>query len=254
MHEVHPLMHAAGSWRDFFVHIGTIAVGLLLALGLEQAVLAVHHYQQRLEIERQMDEVLHWDLLQYTRDYATLSAKRAYLTELKDAINSRLQGGPLLPQPPLQDPRSRSFLIIPSLAPYEIAKQDGTIGLLPNLRQRQYARISLVRDFMLANRTSLDEAAMELEAFQKRYVESRGFSIMGAITTTPRLDSLSATELTEYRVLVARLISIIDVITGRLDLMDLEIRRLLLGARTEEELMDFGARPQGFGLPPAAAH
>ncbi len=38
MLDVHPPHHAANSWRDFFIHIATIVVGLLIAVGLEQAV------------------------------------------------------------------------------------------------------------------------------------------------------------------------------------------------------------------------
>ncbi len=43
MLEVHPPEHAAHTWRDFFVHIATIVVGLLIAIGLEQSVEWVHH-------------------------------------------------------------------------------------------------------------------------------------------------------------------------------------------------------------------
>lgn len=43
MLEVHPPPHAAHGWRDFFVHIVTIVIGLLIAIGLEQAVEAIHH-------------------------------------------------------------------------------------------------------------------------------------------------------------------------------------------------------------------
>jgi len=48
MLDVHPPEHAAHSWRDFFIHIATIVVGLLIAIGLEQIVEHVHqHYELR---------------------------------------------------------------------------------------------------------------------------------------------------------------------------------------------------------------
>ena len=43
MLDVHPPHPAAHSWRDFFIQIVTIAVGLLLAIGLEQTVEYIHH-------------------------------------------------------------------------------------------------------------------------------------------------------------------------------------------------------------------
>lgn len=41
--EVHPPEHAIHNWRDFFIHIGTITIGLLIALGLEALVEQQHH-------------------------------------------------------------------------------------------------------------------------------------------------------------------------------------------------------------------
>ncbi len=41
--EVHPPEHAIHNWRDFFIHIGTITIGLLIALGLEGLVEYQHH-------------------------------------------------------------------------------------------------------------------------------------------------------------------------------------------------------------------
>src|ERR1700733_13966836 len=43
MLDVHPAHHAANSWRDFFVHIATIVLGLCIAVGLEQTVEFFHH-------------------------------------------------------------------------------------------------------------------------------------------------------------------------------------------------------------------
>ena len=46
MLEVHPAPHAAHGWRDFFVHIATIVIGLLVALGLERFAEGIHHRRE----------------------------------------------------------------------------------------------------------------------------------------------------------------------------------------------------------------
>ena len=46
MLDVHPPHHAATTWRDFFVHIATIVLGLIIAVGLEQTVEFFHHRHQ----------------------------------------------------------------------------------------------------------------------------------------------------------------------------------------------------------------
>jgi len=53
--EVHPPEHAIHNWRDFFVHIGTITIGLLIAIGLEQTVELLHHRHQRHTAERNLE-------------------------------------------------------------------------------------------------------------------------------------------------------------------------------------------------------
>jgi hypothetical protein len=51
MLDIHDAHHAASSWKDFFIHITTIVLGLLIAIGLEQTVVFLHdrHHAQKLE-------------------------------------------------------------------------------------------------------------------------------------------------------------------------------------------------------------
>jgi hypothetical protein len=46
MLDVHPPHHPTHTWKDFFIHIATISVGLLIAIGLEQTVELIHHRHQ----------------------------------------------------------------------------------------------------------------------------------------------------------------------------------------------------------------
>ena len=46
MLDVHAPHEAVRTWKDFFIHIAAIAVGLLIALGLEQTVEYFHHRHQ----------------------------------------------------------------------------------------------------------------------------------------------------------------------------------------------------------------
>ena len=46
MLDVHPAHHAASTWKEFFIHIATIVLGLLIAVSLEQLVEHLHHLRQ----------------------------------------------------------------------------------------------------------------------------------------------------------------------------------------------------------------
>jgi uncharacterized protein (DUF2267 family) len=62
MLDVHPPHHAATTWRDFLIHIATIVLGLLIAVGLEQTIELIHHRdlaneaREQLRVERFDDE------------------------------------------------------------------------------------------------------------------------------------------------------------------------------------------------------
>jgi hypothetical protein len=54
--DVHAPHEAAHNWRDFFIQIATIAVGLLIAIGLEQTVEFFHHRHEVAETRAALRE------------------------------------------------------------------------------------------------------------------------------------------------------------------------------------------------------
>jgi hypothetical protein len=54
MLDVHPPHHSPNTWRDFFIHIATIVIGLLIAIGLERTVEYIHHRQERHQLEENL--------------------------------------------------------------------------------------------------------------------------------------------------------------------------------------------------------
>jgi len=61
MLDVHPPHTPTHTWKDFFIHVGTICVGLLIAIGLEQTVEyfhhehQIHHFEEALRKESQLN-------------------------------------------------------------------------------------------------------------------------------------------------------------------------------------------------------
>jgi hypothetical protein len=56
MLDVHAPHAAVHTWKDFFIHLATIVIGLLIAVGLEQTVEYFHHRHQVAEIRRSLEE------------------------------------------------------------------------------------------------------------------------------------------------------------------------------------------------------
>ena len=59
MLDVHPPHSPTHTWKDFFIHIATIVVGLLIAVGLEQTVEYFHHRRQVAEAREALREERH---------------------------------------------------------------------------------------------------------------------------------------------------------------------------------------------------
>lgn len=63
MIDVHPPHSPTHTWTDFFIHIATICVGLLIAIGLEQSVEALHRHHERTELlealNHESEQIIH---------------------------------------------------------------------------------------------------------------------------------------------------------------------------------------------------
>jgi hypothetical protein len=58
MIDIHPPQHAAITRRDFFIHLGIVVLGILIAIGLEQTVEHIHQHQQVREARAMLREEL----------------------------------------------------------------------------------------------------------------------------------------------------------------------------------------------------
>lgn len=128
MLDVHPPHHAVSGWRDFFVHIATIAVGLLIAVGIEQTVEAIHHHHQR----EQLYEGMHADATQELRDIEedALAAER-HVEDLTARVGQVQQS--LAHHQIVGPPSYRPDLPVDTIAVANLegAKSSGLLQLLP---------------------------------------------------------------------------------------------------------------------------
>jgi hypothetical protein len=226
------------TWRGFFIHIATIVVGLIIAVGLEQTVEYFHHRHERNYLEEQMREVLEDDTRLIASDTIDLKAFRVYLVELQAAVNARRHGLSTPAAPRGNDPRSGIALRFPSLAPYEAAKDNGTTALLSDQRIRLYNRIALQRGLTMtvSNQWFDDLAAMN--AFKKRFDPASETTGLGDFQSAADLASLSPAELTEYQGLIANLLNHTDYLIIRLLFFGAECRVILDGVRDENEMIE----------------
>jgi hypothetical protein len=244
MLDVHAPHESLHTWKGFLTHIATIVIGLFIAVGLEQIVEFFHHRHLRNQLEEQMLEVFAGDVSSDAESLTILRNLRAYLSESRAAIAARLNGEPTPLPPKANDPRMSSFTIFPTLAPYDAAKENGTVAYLQTARIRIYNRVAFQRELMASARDHWFDGLAALAAFNERYTDSLGNAEMGGVSTAPDLTKLSHAELFEYLGLTAAAIKKTDLMVDRYQLFDRECHAILDGARDEDELLRMIRREQ----------
>jgi hypothetical protein len=193
MLDIHPPEHAVHTLRDFFIHIATICVGLLIAIALEQGVESLHHHHQREYLEDQMHTESEQNLDLVRAQILFSVQRRAYLNDSIRALQAaRPSGGQLIVTLPLDTvsmpASSQGLLISPSRGTWTVAKAAGTVALLPADTARVYARLDLCDEFEQQAENALgDTAAALASARLKDHAIGNGHPLH---LTQPQVDDL----------------------------------------------------------------
>jgi hypothetical protein len=136
MIDVHPPHQATHTWTDFFIHIATIVVGLLIAIGLEQTVEWVHHRHQLAEVRTALDQErdLNRRVIEMNRG---LNARMdADLSEDARLLQHRAAGD----RSSLAGKLSYDWKIYAlHNAAWQTAKESAVLGLMPDRTREGYA-------------------------------------------------------------------------------------------------------------------
>jgi hypothetical protein len=142
MLDVHPPHSPTHTWKDFLIHVGTICVGLLIAVGLEQTVEAVHRQRERTE--------LRLTLLQESQQIVKECGQtKAVLAIREQAISSRIEqlqaalwkNQPLATAVPSGGP---SILQRPDDPIWRAARTGGLASLLTSEEIGAYSEIEMI--------------------------------------------------------------------------------------------------------------
>jgi hypothetical protein len=173
MLDVHAPHEAIHTWRSFFIHIATIVIGLLIAIGLEQTVEFLHHRHQVAEAR----EALRLELDQNRRAYADRIAEfhrqtaallnniivLRYLQEHPDARQESLPG--ILVWHAVRGEFTESA--------WKTAQQSSVTALMP---QDEVRRFTLIYD-------RVDQVAKSFDLIWPAIVQARLYSMFDSDPT-----------------------------------------------------------------------
>ena len=161
MLDVHPPHAPTHTWKDFFIHIATIVVGLLIAVGLEQTVEYIHRRHQVKELREALNAEREENRQIYALNVAWFRYDRAilknslrilfYLKQHPGTPEEKLPGAPVWRQ--AYDP------VVDSA--YRNAQQGETLAMLP---QQEAAELShLYQEFTFSQEAAQTAAEAGLK-------------------------------------------------------------------------------------------
>lgn len=134
MIDVHAPHEATHTWKDFFIHIATIVVGLLIAIGLEQTVEAVHRHIERRDVVESLMTEADTNLDATARDFEGLAQRRRWSDEAVAIMLHAKPGGPLvLPFCPAPD------MEVGAKVAWQSALQSGQVNLLDRTLRTRFS-------------------------------------------------------------------------------------------------------------------
>jgi hypothetical protein len=162
MLDVHPPHFPTRTWRDFFIHVATICVGLLIAVAIEQTVELIHHRHQvaeareALRVERGLNiRLFALQTAEFQRDTPALLTNIAIFRYLRRHPHA----------PPQKWPGEFNWLAVYSgysSAAYDTAKTNGVLAYMPRpevqILDELYRRLSSLEDAELAARAAIIQA------------------------------------------------------------------------------------------------
>lgn len=149
MLDVHPAYHAATTRRDFFIHITTIVLGLLIAIGLEQTVEWVHHRYQLQELHTALREDAEKTVRETPATLQHFQGLAAWYAAREEQVQQSLQDHHPVPAPP-PHPHLLPASPVPLEPAWTAAVASGLVSLLPQDEVKDYTEVdSLYKQLFL---------------------------------------------------------------------------------------------------------
>jgi hypothetical protein len=226
--DVHPPHQPLHSWKDFWIHLGTITAGLLIAIGLEQSVEAIHRVHQRHELERDLyaeavrnDQILSHDIRVLKVDNTYLLAERGNVDALRRGVSPASL--PPLTKPHYEDP------FLPSAGAWSSARDSGQLALLPREQTSVFEELYAQRDFLQQAILEWFKASDDVRTF---ILQEQDNAYGGQVDPA----KLTSAQRDEYSALLSKLIVKIDTLAGDMDFYKKENTAVIRGISTVDEL------------------
>lgn len=215
MLDVHAPHKTDHTWTDFFVHLGIVILGILIAIGLEQTVELLHRSHQRHQLQADLHAEAENNRAIIARDLRLQDLEPWFEQAISTVDSATPQQGriritlPFAPCIPGSVGTSTERYFAPSEAVWTTAKESSLVGLLPVEQARMYARLSHNYDLLAVSREDFYNNCSAIGSMQHRFAKRSPDASTAIWTLTPeqadRLAQLSSDARTAVKGLCFRL-------------------------------------------------
>ena len=233
--DVHAPHGGIHTWKDFWIHLGTIALGLLIAIGLEQTVEWMHHLHQRHKLEDDLRDEATRNRSAALKDEIVYDKQIVWLLDLLQGVaQTRATQGkagfvyPARPDGIPDSPRYVAYYVLDTEV-WTTAKESDLIGLLPRLNAEIHDRLYIQIDQVQETRQRVRDLGTAQGAFETRFAHG---------TYPPQIDisKLTPQQLDEYEKLLSDELEGVRVANSRLKIYVTADDYILSGGMDEAEL------------------
>ena len=231
--EVHPPHGGIHSWRDFWIHLGTITVGLLIAISLEQSMEWMHRVHERHVLQGELRDEGDENVKAVQVDIERLRFWRTGMVARRKDVQQMIASGGKLKLPFRMIP-PRGAVALPSESTWDSAKASGKVALLPDYQSDVYSFLYQENELLKTQFESIFMLSSEKLVFERgfdaKFADSGGDG-------TPDMASMSVEQLKEYSDILDKNVTQADSMIEFLKFFDAVNRAVLDGAGSQEEVV-----------------
>jgi hypothetical protein len=206
MLDVHPPHEPIHTWKEYLLHMSTIVLGLLIAIGLEQSVELIHRARERQELREFLQRDTEKAIADTERAEQAESAPLRWLTMRQQQVKDALASHKPLTGSLARAPHISSNLPIDPA--WGAAKSSGLLPLLTQQEVQVYSEADRLFTHLQAGYDQGVSASRSRGSFEYRYADPKNVAVMDLSSVTPEglnhyLDLLidEANAWDQYRVL-----------------------------------------------------
>jgi hypothetical protein len=167
MLDVHPPHHPSHTWRDFLIHIATIVIGLLIAIGLEQTVEYLHHRHERHQLEENLRAEAEKRVPLIQANLRAIAARNNWYIQILQASHAAVPvAGFVTLTLPARPPSTNTSR--PDDSAWAAAKAAGTVSVLPDEEVEIWGRVDYFSSWTAKDSEGLSSAFESLNAVSNR--------------------------------------------------------------------------------------